>query len=233
MTLRANERGQIQKKPEQQTGDGENFGNAVDQQNGEDDHGEDESPFGGFLPKGLLPVGGVAFGGQAGAERREQARHRRKCLLSMCGTAEVVLGAANQAKIEKSLARGQKEKSRERRERAQAKGKEKIAEMAGTTEMAVGSIARDMSGRAVRLRRGIGASPSADCSSSSNEQGCDCEQRTFEKVRVRGVLDEGPDDVVGDEEIGEKGEANQEEMEKGLMAEFKVGGRHGYPYVDP
>jgi hypothetical protein len=138
MTLHADERGQIQKKPEQNTGDGENFGAAVDQQNREDDHGEEESPFGGFLPKGLLPVGGVAFGGQTRAKRREQARNAGEDLLGISGTVEVLLRAANQAKIEKSLARDKKEKSRERRERAQAKGKEKIAEMAGITELAVG-----------------------------------------------------------------------------------------------
>ena len=138
MTLRANERGQIQKKPEQNTGDGENFGDAVDQQTREDDHGEEESPFGGFLPKGLLPVGGVAFGGQTRAKRREQARHAGEDLLGISGTVEVPLRAANQAN-EKSLACDKKEKSRERRERAQAKGKEKIAEMAGITELAVGS----------------------------------------------------------------------------------------------
>jgi hypothetical protein len=86
----------------------------------------------------LLPVGGVASGGQTRAKRREQARHAGKDLLGISGTVEVLLRAANQAN-EKSLARDKKEKSRERRERAQAKGKEKIAEMAGITELAVGS----------------------------------------------------------------------------------------------
>jgi hypothetical protein len=51
-------------------------------------------------------------------------------------------------------------------------------------------------------------------------------------VRVRGVLDEGPDDVVGDEQIGEKGEGDKEEMEKRLVADFKVGGRQGWIPVD-
>jgi hypothetical protein len=114
MTLRADERRQIQKKPEQNTGDGENFGAAVDQQNREDDHGEEESPFGGFLPKGLLPVGGVAFGRQTRAKRREQARRAGKDLLGISGTVEVLRRAANQAKIEKSLARDKKDKSRKR-----------------------------------------------------------------------------------------------------------------------
>jgi hypothetical protein len=145
MTLRANERGQIQKKPEQKTGDGENFGDAVDQQNNEDDHGEEKSPFGGFLPKGLLPVGDVAFGGQTRAKRREQARHAGKDLLGISGTVEVLFRAANQAEVEKGLARDKKDKPRKRRERAQADGTEKIAEMAGIVKMAVGSIARDRS----------------------------------------------------------------------------------------
>jgi hypothetical protein len=157
MTLRANERGQIQKKPEQNTGDGKNFGDAVDQQNREDDHGEEESPFGGFLPK-LASSWGVAFGGQTRAKRREQARNAGEDLLGISDTVEVLLRAANQAKIEKSLARDKKEKSRERRERAQAKGKEKIAEMAGITELG-GSTQATGAEELFRLRRGIGASP--------------------------------------------------------------------------
>jgi hypothetical protein len=51
-------------------------------------------------------------------------------------------------------------------------------------------------------------------------------------VRARGVLDEGPDDVVGEEQIGEKGEGNKEEMQERLMTEFKVGGKHGWIHVD-
>jgi hypothetical protein len=43
-----------------------------------------------------------------------------------------------------------------------------------------------------------------------------------------GVLDEGPNDVVRDEQIGEKGQGNQEEMKECLTAEFKGGGRHGW-----
>lgn len=49
---------------------------------------------------------------------------------------------------------------------------------------------------------------------------------------MHGVLDEGPDDVVGDEQIGEKGEGDKEEMEKRLVADFKVGGRHEWIHVD-
>jgi hypothetical protein len=150
MTLRANERAQIQKKPEQKTGDGENLGDAVDQQNREDDHGEEESPFRGFLPKGLLPVGGVTFG------------------------------------------------------------------------------------RQTRANDGSGASPGADCSSSADEQGCDCEQRTFEKVRVRGVLDEGPDDVVGGQQIGEKArETGRRWRSVWWRTSKSVADMNGYTWIDP
>ena len=49
---------------------------------------------------------------------------------------------------------------------------------------------------------------------------------------MRGVLDEGPDHVVGDEQIGEKGEGDKEEMEKRLVADFKGGGRRGWIHVE-
>jgi hypothetical protein len=86
------------------------------------------------------------------------------------------------------------------------------------------------------LRRGIGASPGADCSSSADEQGCDCEQRTFEKVRVRGVLDEGPDDVVGDEQIGEKGEARETRSRWRRLwwrTSKSVADMNAYTWIDP
>jgi hypothetical protein len=88
--------------------------------------------------RACFQLGASPLGGQTRAKRREQARHAGEDLLGISGTVEVPLRTANQAN-EKSLACDKKEKSRERRERAQAKGKEKIAEMAGITELAVGS----------------------------------------------------------------------------------------------
>jgi len=144
----------------------------------------------------------------------------------MCCTLEVLLRAANQAEVEKGLARNEDEKSWQRRERAQPYSKEQIAELAGKAKMAVRSIIGDWRGRAAPLRRGISAGPGADCSGSSNEQGCNNEQRTFQKMRVRRVLYERPDDVVGDKQIGEKGERN-----RGSAEAFDGGVRSRWPWL--
>ncbi len=229
----ASEQGQVEYKPKKQAGEGENFGDAVDLQHRKDKHGGEESPLGGFSPKGLLPVGGITFGGQTGAKRGEQARHRGKGLLGMCCTLEVLLRAANQAEVEKGLARNEDEKSRQRRERAQPYSKEQIAKAAGKAKMAVGSITGDWRGRADPLRRGISAGPGADCSGSSNEQGCNSEERTLQKMSMRRVLYECPNDVIGDKQIAEKGERNKEEVQKRLMTEFEVGGHERVPLIGP
>jgi hypothetical protein len=53
--------------------------------------------------------------------------------------AEVVLGAANQTEVEKSLSRDKKDKARKRGQRAQTYGNEKIAELVRIAKIAVGS----------------------------------------------------------------------------------------------
>jgi len=129
------------------------------------------------------------------------------------GRRPVVL-APYEAKYAERFTGDEEDEPGEWQERAQADRVQDLSERAGATTREHG------------LGRGNGPRPGSEGGSGSDQNGGDDEEGALPKARRRGVADEAPYDVIGIDEVGEKGEQDDELVSERLVAVLEAGRLH-------